>query len=47
MEPEMFMPITRIDHVSEHCNYVINSPDENNNIVVVHPHGSDPTRTYI
>ena len=30
----MFMPITLIRHVAKHCNHVVNSPDENNYIVV-------------
>ena len=32
MEPVVFMPITLAGHVAKHCNHVVNSPDENNNI---------------
>ena len=28
----MFMPTTLGGHVAKHCNHVVNSPDENNNI---------------
>ena len=34
MEPEVFMPATLIGHVAKYCNHVVNSPDENNIVVV-------------
>ena len=38
MEPEMSMPITLIGHVAKHCNHVVNSSDENNNIIAMDSH---------
>ena len=40
MEPVMFMPATLVGHMPKHCNHVVNSPDENNNIGCVYkfPH---------
>ena len=32
MEPVMFMPATLAGHMAKHCNHMVNSPDENNNI---------------
>ena len=32
MESVVFMPTTLAGHVAKHCNHVVNSPDENNNI---------------
>ena len=32
MEPVVFMPTTLAGHVAKHCNHMVNSLDENNNI---------------
>ena len=32
MEPVVFMSTTLAGHVAKHCNYVVNSLDESNNI---------------
>ena len=31
-KPVVFMPTTLAGHVAEHCNHVVNNPDEKNNI---------------
>ena len=36
MEPEMFLPSTIFGHVAKHFNYVVSSPNENNNIKKVY-----------
>ena len=32
MEPVVFMPTALAGHVAKHCNHMVSSPDENNNI---------------
>ena len=32
MESVVFMPTALAGHMAKHCNNVVNSPDENNNI---------------
>ena len=32
MEPVLFMPTKLAGHVVKHCNHIVSSPDENNNI---------------
>ena len=39
MEPVVFMPTMLASHVAKHCNHVVNSPDENNNIGSVYTLG--------
>ena len=36
MEPKVIMPVTLKGHVAKHCNNMVNSLDENKNIVGVY-----------
>ena len=45
MEPVAFMPTTLAGHVAKHCNHVVNSQDENNNIGGVYTGNETSFRT--